>query len=904
LKLKRSNRFNFSILIGVVALFLVGSIDTQAQNTKGDKPANNQRSIFRLPKLKSRSKGGDRPHVGDISGRRRIRTRNSSSAQRAIRTPSLPFANRRPSGDRPGKPLQTSTRIRPSTAKASRNNVYPNKGPYINNPSRKPHDPQRSRFANQPRKRIRSRTADASRNNVFPSTGPYVNNPSRKPHDPQGSSRGGQGGFANFLSRAVRLPFRGNGAPSASGNFITRGRKNVYWGKFSKGERPYTKDITGRPLRAKNYHTPFLGIIPTKDPYRGKKQTGDRAVAGGRFPFSRKAERPWLGNVSGNRIRFSRPRSSQTPGGAEYSNNSSISGKGIFNRRLPGSGLKRSRRSKLFSNPIEGKAPGIGGSAFERFLGKFKGRRPELGGGSVSGNNRNNKGRPVQGKAPASGRGMGGFSGNIKAKGPIKGGGSVSGRIFNNNGQPIQGRGPRFGFDVGAYRGSQRRGPKTFSEDGLNFSGSIRAQRPIRGGGSISGRALNNKGQPIQGRLPKFGVDIGAYRGNVKGQRQAKGGGSVSGKIFNNKGQPIQGRLPKFGVDIGAYRGSMRGRRPMKGGGSVSGKIFNNNGQPIQGRLPKFGFDVGAYRGNIRRGPKTFGDDGLDFSGSIKARRPLKGGGSVSGRMLNNGGNPVQVREPKFTVDVGAYQGNYRRGPKTFSTVGADYTGSIKARKPEHGGGSISGKLWNNKNSPIQGKPIGSVDKGGSRYSGDIRLSRFKKNYVQNPNAAKLSSKKQRPDKTTFAVDGLQIKSKEFAHGKNKSNAKAAIDVRTAASGTVKASEYRGKMTLLWSHKHNPKSSKMAMDVRYPGKAIARLKDYQGNQRMSKPHGKNLHPDAQFAHSNRDNVKHERTILMSVKLAWSKLFRKGANQPSSVKEKIRKPRYDKKEKELWKDLYD
>jgi hypothetical protein len=73
---------------------------------------------------------------------------------------------------------------------------------------------------------------------------------------------------------------------------------------------------------------------------------------------------------------------------------------------------------------------------------------------------------------------------------------------------------------------------------------------------------------------------------------------------------------------------------------------------------------------------------------------------------------------------------------------------------------------------------------------------------------------------------------------------------------------------------------------------------------MSKPHGKNLHPDAQFAHSNRDNVKHERTILMSVKLAWSKLFRKGANQPSSVKEKIRKPRYDKKEKELWKDLYD
>jgi hypothetical protein len=73
---------------------------------------------------------------------------------------------------------------------------------------------------------------------------------------------------------------------------------------------------------------------------------------------------------------------------------------------------------------------------------------------------------------------------------------------------------------------------------------------------------------------------------------------------------------------------------------------------------------------------------------------------------------------------------------------------------------------------------------------------------------------------------------------------------------------------------------------------------------MSKPHGKNMLLDAQFAHSLRGNVKQDRTFLMNVKLKWAKLFRKNASQPEAVKEKVRRPRYDKKERDLWKDLYD
>ncbi|MFN7494592.1 MAG: hypothetical protein ACK5RG_16855, partial [Cyclobacteriaceae bacterium] len=103
---------------------------------------------------------------------------------------------------------------------------------------------------------------------------------------------------------------------------------------------------------------------------------------------------------------------------------------------------------------------------------------------------------------------------------------------------------------------------------------------------------------------------------------------------------------------------------------------------------------------------------------------------------------------------------------------------------------------------------------------------------------------------------------------------------------------------------HNPSSAKKALQVKDPGRAYAKINNYQGNLRMSKPHGSRLHPDAKFAHGHIDNVKKERTILVNVKLLWSKLFKKSDNQPTAVKEKVRKPRYDKKERELWKDLYD
>ena len=68
---------------------------------------------------------------------------------------------------------------------------------------------------------------------------------------------------------------------------------------------------------------------------------------------------------------------------------------------------------------------------------------------------------------------------------------------------------------------------------------------------------------------------------------------------------------------------------------------------------------------------------------------------------------------------------------------------------------------------------------------------------------------------------------------------------------------------------------------------------------MRKYNDNRLHPDAQFAHSFRDNVKEERTIFMNIKLMWAKLFRKSETQPDHLKDRVRRPRYDKREKGLW-----
>jgi hypothetical protein len=944
--------------VGLILLFFVCN-STFAQNTKGDKP------IRPLPRIAQKSKPAKgkkvKSNTRDISGRR-LRTKNKSTAARAVVSASSPYKGRASrSGDRPGKPIGgRPVRIRSSSAQLARNNVYPNKGPYINNPSRKPRKSERS----------------------FPNAGPIGN--------PRLLGR----------SKASSIPKKSRVAPvSASRSFLTRGRKNVYWGKFSKGERAFTKDITGRPLRTKNFKTPPIGLISQPNPYQGRTKAGDKAGRPGQAPLSISSNgRAWKGDISGKPIRqYSTKSRIEKAGEFFFPRKLSSSGQRRSNRPLSGSGLIKSKRQGKSNMPLTSSAPGGAD------VGSFKGFSKER------------KGFGDQGT---------GFSGSNKTRKPLKGGGSVSGFFRNNNNRPIPSRIPINGAQVGTYRGRIKRSRLDgFGDQGTAFSGNIKSQRALKGGGSISGRPRNNGGQSIGAKIPASGGNIGRYSGNIKGSR-----------IKNYSEQ---------GAD---FSGFIRKSRPQKGGGSISGRSRNNNGNAIASKIPSAGAArAGTYSGNLKsyRG-SNYLNQGEEFTGFLKARKPLKGGGSISGRSRNNRGNAISTRVPTpAAAKAGTYSGNLKSARVfNYNDQGEEFTGFIKSKKPVKGGGSISGKVWNNRQTPIDVRTPLVSDAKAANYSGKrklkqgyfqnelaSRLSLKKKepkkgaylveglqgkvkqndfvqnprsarnsnkkrepekgayaveglqvkvkqhDFAQNPRSARSSNKKQEPEKGAYAVEGLQIKVKQEDYIQNRLASKNSIKKREPEKGafaaeglqikvrrdkyeknpnakpgalravgpnssTVKASEYMGRMKVIWDYKHNPSSNKSALDVvrpnrafakgneyqgrtrltkdyRHnpksskdalkviaPGKAYAKISNYQGNLKMSKPHGRDLHPDAKFAHGHINNVKQERTILTNAKLWWSRLFKKSDTQPNAVKEKVKRPRYDKKERELWKDLYD
>jgi hypothetical protein len=454
-----------------------------------------------------------------------------------------------------------------------------------------------------------------------------------------------------------------------------------------------------------------------------------------------------------------------------------------------------------------------------------------------------------------------------------------------------------------------------------------------------------------------------AWKGNISGHK-------VRGRNYSSKprieGRPIfpnQNRKP-HGKDR-RYRGSVS---PSSGNRSATGRTWNNNQTALPVRTPnKKALRIGRYQGSLKalgRSVPGYGQQGESFSGYQKASKPLKGGGSVSGRLWNNKSSALPVRTPKSSAArAGTYQGSIKRFSKSqpgFSDQGENFSGYKKTKKPLKGGGSVSGRLWNNKEKAIPGRPPSSAARRagtfqgntklfeqnrtltdqGEEFTGFIKLKRFKKNYVQNPNSADAATKKKHPIKSTYAVDGLQIKVKEQKYEQNKNASKESllkkkpskstylvnglqIKVKqgnyskkpNAAEGSmpgirpskssVKASEYARGVKRTWNDIHNPSSADEAQKTREPGKAFGRATDYQGNIKMQKFHlfekNRHLHPDATFVKTNKNNVDSERDLLTNVKLWWAKLFKKQDTQPDNLKDKGKKPRYDKREEGLWYD---
>jgi len=394
-----------------------------------------------------------------------------------------------------------------------------------------------------------------------------------------------------------------------------------------------------------------------------------------------------------------------------------------------------------------------------------------------------------------------------------------------------------------------------------------------------------------------------------------------SGETRPGKG-PLPARTPGIGASgIEKYKGSIKSRKPFKGGGSVSGRVWNNNGRAIEVRVPRQGAGAATFQGNI------------------KGQRQDKGGGSVSGRLWNNRGRPVETKTPG--------EDRYIR-----------YQGNVRAKRPEKGGGSVSGKLWNNKETPLPRKamPAGadrvsgypgkmkrfSVQPGfgdmGETFTGYIKLKKFRKNYVQNPNAVDESIKKKRPSKsskdadgmyarvkrpaytqnknssaeallkrkpskTTFQAGELQVRVKEKSYGKKPNAAEGSQPGIKPTKASVKASEYARSVKRDWDYIHNPSSADEALRTREPGKAFGKSASYQGNIKMQKfvlfEKNRHLHPDSKFVKTNKNNVDDERDALTGFKLWWARVFKKQEAQPEHLKYKSKRPRYDKGEEGMW-----
>lgn len=634
---------------------------------------------------------------------------------------------------------------------------------------------------------------------------------------------------------------------SASGAYRVRKRKRPYAiRERSQWEKAFQGDITGRKFRSRRTTDRPVIQKPRDVKYTSKGRRGDKAYTGkvqaGYKSISRTKERAWKKDISGNKLRI------RTSGQPKFNDSH-------FQTYPKG----KRRGDKAFRGKIKGGGYKSVSSRKERAGRKSLSSRP-----------------PGEGTQKAWK-----FQGNIKGGKPLKGGGSISGKRWNNNGRAVQGRGPR-------------------EQDNrvARFQGNVKGGKPLKGGGSISGKRWNNNGRSIQGRGPREQDNrVARFQGNIKGGKPLKGGGSISGKRWNNDGRAIQGRGPREQDNrVARFQGNIKGGKPLKGGGSISGKRWNNDGKAIQGR-----------------GPREQDNRVARFQGNIKKGRPLKGGGSISRAGWNNKGKPVRGRDPRTQDNrIARFQGNVKADKtdkaKEASRRAARHTGNIRKYMLERGpdddhkyrGGMKQFHYKKNPNSADEAlkiKPPDEIYFKKKPYQGNIKVTSKRK---QNKSAAEEALKKKYPDKNYFKGGEFQGNIKRnWTTRRNPSSPDDALETRPPSKATAKGMEYQGRLKMP-TYKKKPNAAEGSLKGIGPFRASIQASSYQGNIKMRKKRVEDRHPDFKYL-SSRSNGKAEKDKVFSFKLLWSKLFKKSENQPDNLKQKERKPRYDKKEQDIWYD---
>ncbi len=866
-----------------------------AQNTKGDRAVNNRGKV-RETKGKTIKKK-NRVTTKDIAGRR-LRTKNKSSANRANAGIPQPYTTQRQPRRRDDRAFRVPSnktgpvsrlrrksdpdrqwqgdisgykprRIRPSSAEETGRNVYP-QGKYVSRhpkPSSRPfkgfegktssgrvivkRSPKHSErswkgdLRGQPFYPPATQTGRVS--NIFGQKTKYSKYVSKRP-SPRDRSYNNREALAKAKSFGTdtrpknwkRGPIV---SPTGQGPFVTRGRKNVYWGKFRVGGKAQTRDLAGRPLQKRNFRSTGIGVVGRDTlGFFGRRPHGD--VVGkkrrGKYLPGSEAKGGWLNDIAGYRLRKKFPGAGEAPGTHEYSGYRTISGKYRTNGK------------------VQGKTPGIGAGAIARDLKRTNG-----------GNGRN------------FGDQGGGFSGFLKLKRQGNYHGNRRAALWNNNGTPVEGKllpgNPGF---AGRFSGRIRGGGKNFGDQGGGYSGDIKRKklytdqaedyRGFEKGRRRQGKFVgsvhklwNNRGSAVEGKLlpgnagregrfsgripggPKdFGDQGGGYSGDLRSQKKGKFVGGVH-KFWNNKGKATTELEVTRG---GALAGSYQGHTKQKARGKaiiVPHRLWNNNGKAVT--------EVEVTRSGALAGT---------FQGHRKTREPKESKiMHTPNVMWNNKGKAVT---DVLVTKSGAAAGNYQ--------------GRLKAKKPVKYPLNSANVMWNNKgkattqiNLTAAGARAGTFS-GNTKYKkenkdrdADIeRRMKLKEQYTQNPHSVEEAIKKQKPE--------LNYKAGNFASGAK----------------------------VIGRRRHNPHSVDDALDA-YHSQASARRVDYQGNVKMRKFADHRQSPDAKFVKMGENNVKKERTLFTNVKLLWAKLFQKSDSQPSNLKERSNKLRYDKGEKGLWAD---
>jgi hypothetical protein len=858
-----------------------------AQNTKGDKPAapTNRETRFKTSK----------PSNQKIKPRR-FKGRGDKPSAPAV---ALPSRSRK--GEQPGKPVTpgfhrskpetkqkawrgdiTGQRIRPRSSAPRARNVYP-QPEYTNYSSRELKRILRNNDNRNVKRVRRLQRQNASKARVGRPIKPVYTK--SKPRDKQKAWRG------DITGRKVRSRESGgmtdSGVPgeAAAGmrtqkRTVAKNRAILSGGTSGRAGKSYPANGFYRNRVGRSRYQPSQNSFFNLTPPRNGRVSSRKVLP-------RSASAAYLAKRSTNTwAHFPRPKRKQ-----ERAYTTDLAGKKLRTRNfetqrpeLVNPTLNHTKRAAAGERPYKGRAAGSYVSKTRTGQRAWKG---DLAGRALR-----------AGKSPRGGESA--FSGFLK------GGGFQSATRHGERKQslPIPGKKPGIGAaGIGKYRGNmninQRKG---FRNQGEEYSGNIPAKRILKGGGSISGARWNNRGTPIQGKSPGRGADrIGTFQGNLRSGRRGfndqgeEYAGNIKangGRGFNNQGEGSTGNIKAvrrgFSDQGEEYSGNIKMRRLRKGGGSRSGEHWNNKGTPLLVKVPE-GKNAGiaGYQGNLRGDRKGFRDQGEEYSGNIKTRRPDKGGGSVSGKLWNNDESPVRGKD--FSRDAAKV---------------SRFSGHIKARRPEKGGGSVSGKLWNNDESPVRGKDFSGDVVRVSRFSGHMKARRPEKG------GGSVRGKLWNNNETPIAVRiPKNAEDKNFSGNfkaartsMNPRSSKEALPGVKPSNASVKAAEFSRGTRRTWQYVRNSSAADESQRVREPGRAFARSTHYQGSikiKRFDLFNKSALHPDAKFVKLNKNNVPEEKDVVTNFKLWWARLFKKSETQPDHLKENSRKPRYDKGESRLW-----